>query len=118
MQIDKSLGAVIKIYRHNKGLSQEALGKSIGVTFQQIQKYESGKNSLNAERLVDISAVFGITPGQLLDEAAKTNLPELQKDFLLREDFELLKAYRPLRPSTRKHLRDLVRSMGSERLVT
>jgi transcriptional regulator with XRE-family HTH domain len=59
--IDRLVGARIRSRREEIGLSQAALGAEIGVTFQQIQKYESGCNRVGAGRLFEISVVLGIS---------------------------------------------------------
>lgn len=53
--IDESVGALIKQARVRAGLSQKALGENVGLTFQQIQKYESGKNRVSASVLFFIA---------------------------------------------------------------
>lgn len=56
--IDKHIGSQIRIRRAFLGISQERLGEAIGVTFQQIQKYESGANRVSVARLHEISKVL------------------------------------------------------------
>ena len=58
--IDKFIGTQIRIRRSAKGMSQEALAESIGVTFQQIQKYEKGVNRVAAATLLRIAHVFEV----------------------------------------------------------
>lgn len=53
--IDLYIGDKIRVIREDKGISQTALGEAIGVTFQQIQKYENGKNRVSASRLLLIA---------------------------------------------------------------
>ena len=57
--IDRLVGARIRNRREEIGLSQSALGAEIGVTFQQIQKYETGFNRVGAGRLFEISVILG-----------------------------------------------------------
>jgi transcriptional regulator with XRE-family HTH domain len=54
-EIDRELGSRIALRRKTLGMSQDALGRSVGVAFQQIQKYESGVNRISASRLVSLS---------------------------------------------------------------
>src|SRR6056297_1605539 len=61
VSIDKSIGARIRMYRKALGLSQTDLAQKIGITFQQVQKYESGANRVAASRLWDISDALGIS---------------------------------------------------------
>jgi transcriptional regulator with XRE-family HTH domain len=54
--IDVHVGANIRIFRLAKGFSQTALGDAVGVTFQQIQKYESGANRVSSSRLANFQS--------------------------------------------------------------
>lgn len=56
---DAIVGSNVKTLRNAKKMSQDELGRRIGVTFQQVQKYEKGTNRISAGRLVDISKVLG-----------------------------------------------------------
>lgn len=58
--VDRHIGRRIKLQRLNLGMSQEALGERIGLTFQQIQKYEKGVNRVSATRLYDLSNVLNV----------------------------------------------------------
>ena len=58
--IDELVGRNIRIFRKAKGLSQARLGSLVGVTFQQIQKYEKGANRIGAGRLQQLSAILQV----------------------------------------------------------
>jgi transcriptional regulator with XRE-family HTH domain len=58
--LDQLIGRNIRFYRTNSGLSQTALGASVGVTFQQIQKYEKAANRIPASRLIQIARALGV----------------------------------------------------------
>jgi transcriptional regulator with XRE-family HTH domain len=60
LPVDVLVGRNIKICRLQRGLSQTELGRQIGVTFQQIQKYERGANRVGASRLTEIARVLGV----------------------------------------------------------
>lgn len=60
--LDIHIGTRLRLRRKMAGLSQDGLGKQIGVTFQQIQKYERGSNSINAHRLYDVAKALGVVP--------------------------------------------------------
>jgi transcriptional regulator with XRE-family HTH domain len=64
---DRVVGERIKVLRKSKGLSQTALGSAIGVTFQQIQKYENGMNRVGASRLSDIARVLEVRVSSFYD---------------------------------------------------
>jgi transcriptional regulator with XRE-family HTH domain len=59
-QVDVRVGKRVRSYRLAKGMSQTTLGEKVGVTFQQIQKYESGANRIGSGRLKRISTVLGL----------------------------------------------------------
>jgi transcriptional regulator with XRE-family HTH domain len=67
---DALVGHNIRICRLQRKMSQGALGQRIGVTFQQVQKYENGANRIGAGRLTQISAVLGVPLSALFDGAA------------------------------------------------
>jgi transcriptional regulator with XRE-family HTH domain len=58
--IDVQVGSRVRLRRNMLGLSQEKLGESIGLTFQQVQKYEGGANRVSASRLSQIADVLGV----------------------------------------------------------
>ncbi len=58
--VDSAIGQQLKLRRQQLGLSQEKVAKSLGVSFQQIQKYESGTNRVSATRLNELSHLFGV----------------------------------------------------------
>lgn len=59
-QFDKELGANIKALRLNNNMSQDKLGAKLGVTFQQLQKYENGSNRICPEKLFELGLIFDI----------------------------------------------------------
>ncbi len=135
---DSYIGARVRLRRKSLGLSQGDLGKYLGVTFQQIQKYERGTNHISAVRLVHISKVLSAPVdyflGKLLayfpegapahgfaesEQASLDNAPESPKRVLdyrvfdSPEAIELVGAYNNLTdPGERKALRELVRRMA------
>ncbi|GJL91157.1 MAG: transcriptional regulator [Hyphococcus sp.] len=58
--IDVHVGSRIKLRRMILGLSQESLGKALGLTFQQIQKYEKGVNRIGASRIFEMSQLLEV----------------------------------------------------------
>jgi transcriptional regulator with XRE-family HTH domain len=64
---DVTVGQTIRLHRLARGMSQTTLGKKIGVTFQQVQKYESGANRVSASRLSLIAQVLGIPLSMLFE---------------------------------------------------
>lgn len=66
--LDQLIGRNIRSYRIKAGLSQVALGASIGVTFQQVQKYENAITRVAASRLVRIARALDVPVGAFIDE--------------------------------------------------
>jgi len=64
--IDVEVGRLVRVQRIARGLSQTELGSQIGVTFQQVQKYESGANRISMGRLTRIGRVLGVHVTYLL----------------------------------------------------
>ena len=66
--IDAHVGARIRLRRTLMGMSQERLGEALGLTFQQVQKYERGVNRVGASRLFDLSRVLDVPISFFFDE--------------------------------------------------
>src|SRR5580692_7605907 len=66
--IDVHVGARIRLRRTLLGMSQERLGESLGLTFQQVQKYERGVNRVGASRLFDLSRVLDVPISFFFDD--------------------------------------------------
>jgi transcriptional regulator with XRE-family HTH domain len=71
--IDLLVGSRIRRFRKGRRMSQAQLGKKLGVTFQQVQKYENGKNRVGASRLQMISTALDVPVGQFLADDAGTS---------------------------------------------
>lgn len=71
---DKILGSRMKAYREISGLSQSELGESIGVSFQQIQKYEHGANKISVVRLLEICDALKVSITSVLSGLTDTSL--------------------------------------------
>jgi len=71
--IDLLVGSRIRMFRKGRKMSQAQLGKKLGVTFQQVQKYENGKNRVGASRLQMISTALDVPVGQLFTDGAGTS---------------------------------------------
>lgn len=75
--IDVEVGAKIKTRRRLLGMSQDTLADKLGVTFQQVQKYEKGTNRVSASRLVVIANTLGLPPSYFF--SAETADPGLDQ---------------------------------------
>lgn len=65
---DAEIGRRITLARKAKGLSQTAVGQALGVTFQQVQKYEKGMNRVGGGRLLDIAGLLGCSVSDLVGQ--------------------------------------------------
>lgn len=127
--MDVHVGGRVRMRRMLLGMSQEKLGEQLGLTFQQVQKYEKGVNRIGASRLFDMAKVLGVPVQFFYDDApyAASGAPVAHGfaekagesyvvDFLsTREGLELNKAFaRITDPKVRKAICDLVRSLAGE----
>ena len=83
---DEHIGGLIRIRRQMMGLTQQDLAKSIGVTYQQLHKYERGLNRISAGRLFDVAQVLNIEPGWFFEgmssDASIDEVPSRQRQHL------------------------------------
>jgi transcriptional regulator with XRE-family HTH domain len=126
--VDVHVGSRVRFRRMLLNMSQERLGERLGLTFQQIQKYEKGINRIGASRLFDLAQVLGVPVQFFYDEAPGGELGSEQEGFAesssdkyiveflsTREGLELNKAFaRITDPKVRRSVVDLVRSLAGE----
>lgn len=123
--VDIHVGSRVRLRRMLVGLSQEKLGQSMGLTFQQIQKYEKGVNRIGASRLYDLSQILKVPVGFFYegmnqsDGSANTGMAEENTEAFLyeflntRDGLELNRAFVKVSDANiRKSVIDLVRSLG------
>ena len=126
--IDTHVGKQLRTRRILLGLSQEAVAKVIGITFQQIQKYERRINRMGASRLYEFSKLFTVPvsyffEGADKDEYSVTGVAEEQAAFEYeqvnsRETLELVRNYHRIPdPNVQKHVADLVRSLAEGKTI-
>ena len=129
--IDIHVGSRVRLRRNMLGLSQEKLGEAIGLTFQQVQKYERGANRIGASRLHDLSRVLDVPVSFFFDDMDPVRAPAIPAGFAepvadafdsdpLRrsETVELVSAYYKIDdPALRRRLFELARALagGAER---
>jgi transcriptional regulator with XRE-family HTH domain len=73
--IDKKLGQRVRSRRIEIGMSQEKLAEILGVTFQQVQKYEKGVNRIAASRMLDICAALDVSVSRLYEGMQSPRAP-------------------------------------------
>jgi transcriptional regulator with XRE-family HTH domain len=127
--IDVHVGNRIRLRRTLLGISQMRLAEAIGLTFQQVQKYEKGTNRVSSSRLVDMAnaldvtishffeemsaAVADQTPSQLMDAKKLPKLDQEKDPLARRETLELVRAYYKIDdPAVRKRVFELTKAVA------
>lgn len=134
-KIDVHVGKRLRLRRNLLGMSQEKLGQEVGLTFQQIQKYERGANRIGASRLYQFSTVLDVPisffyddiPSDLAAQVAKKaasaaqgfsegvqSAYETEDNLHRKETLELIRSYFKIPDiGVRRRVYDLVKSVGS-----
>ena len=125
--IDKHVGSRVRMRRMMIGMSQEKLGDSLGLTFQQVQKYEKGTNRIGASRLQQISHILQVPvafffegapalPGDANESINGAPSPSFVSDFLASSDgLALTKSFTRIKdPKLRRRIVELVEQIAGE----
>jgi transcriptional regulator with XRE-family HTH domain len=125
--IDVLVGTRLRLRRNMLGLSQERLGDAIGLTFQQVQKYEHGANRIGASRLHELSQVLNVPVSFFFDDTDPVRAPAIcgftepsvetfELDPLRKQEMiELVGAYLAIENATvRQRFRNLVKALVSK----
>ena len=127
--IDIHVGARLRLRRNLFGISQTDLGKALGVTFQQVQKYEKGTNRISASRLFNLSRVLDVPISFFFEDLypaaagggrrrtrglSEATTAAFEPDLLFkRETVGLIRAYYRVKdPRVRKRVLDLLQAVG------
>jgi transcriptional regulator with XRE-family HTH domain len=119
--VDATVGRRLRDRRTVMGLSQSALGDAVGLTFQQVQKYERGINRVSASRLYEFAAILQVSVDYffeplLYDEDSHELLPPGSDDpTRMREILALVRAYYAIEDSNvRRGVFELTKSLADE----
>ena len=128
--VDMHVGNRVRLRRTLMGMSQEQLGSSLNITFQQVQKYERGANRISASRLWDISQILDVQIGYFFDDMTENTMrssprrvsrsefigseDENARDPMVRrETLELVRTYYSIKiPKVRKRISEMVKSIA------
>lgn len=128
--VDVHVGSRVRLRRTLLGLSQEKLGDALGLTFQQVQKYERGANRIGASRLFDLSRVLDVPVSFFFDDMS-SDIPERRPaegidpddmsqggfevdPMARRETLELVRAYYRIKdPLVRKRVFELAKALAN-----
>ncbi len=128
--VDVHAGARLRVRRTLLGMTQTSLGDAIGLTFQQVQKYERGMDRMTASRLYDLARVLDVPVQHFFDDmpaAVAASAPANKKrggakkppsyepdPMATRETMQLVRAYNKIRdPEIRKHLYEMTKTLGA-----
>ncbi|MGB0682583.1 MAG: helix-turn-helix domain-containing protein [Magnetovibrionaceae bacterium] len=119
--VDIHVGSQLRQRRLLQGMSQEQLGVAVGLTFQQIQKYENGANRISASRLWEFAEILAVPVSYFFEGIG----PESEEDedaslMARRETLEFVRNYHDIADETqRRNLKNLIRSIseGQEGLI-
>ena len=120
--VDRQVGSRVRMRRMLIGMSQEKLGDALGLTFQQVQKYEKGTNRISASRLQQIAQVLGVSIDFLYgggaakadaDGFAEPSTLGYDAELLTSDSLKLLRAYREIKDrKVRRRLVDLAQALA------
>jgi len=133
--VDSHIGKRLRLRRTMMGLSQDAVAKAVGVTFQQVQKYEKGTHAMNATRLLEFARFMGVSvsyffegiEGDGANTSANTTFGTAESADTFehqagrvsdRESLEMMKAFKRIGvQGVRKRLSDLVRAIADNKTL-
>ncbi len=126
--VDTHIGQRLRLRRTMMGLSQESVARAVGITFQQVQKYEKGTNAMNAGRLYEFANFMNVPVAYFFDgfgqSSNQSGLSESETDSFDnkrvsdRESLEMMKAFKRITEQViRKRLSDLVRAMADSKAI-
>ena len=134
--VDTHVGKRLRLRRTMMGLSQEAVAKAVGITFQQVQKYEKGANAMNATRLFEFARFMNVPVAYFFDglDSFTSSTPAQQgyagfaegeaeafegkQRVSDRESLEMMKAFKRIKEQMiRKRLADLVRAVADNKAL-
>ncbi len=128
--VDMYVGKRLRLRRTMMGLSQEAIAKAVGITFQQVQKYEKGANAMNSNRLYEFAQFMHVPVAYFFEGLEQssghaTGFAEESATFdhknrgvSDRESLEIMKAFKRIKEQViRKRLADLVRAVADNKTI-
>ena len=118
--VDIYVGSRVRVRRTILGFSQEKLAEQLGITFQQVQKYENGSNRMGSSRLYAISRILNV-PVSFMFEGYNSSdeikvsesVSKFDKQMRSRETIELMKAYYAIKDeNVRRKLLEMVKAVA------
>lgn len=120
--VDVHLGAQVRLARNSRDMTQQQLGDALGITFQQVQKYEKGTNRIGGARLWEIAKALDVPPAYFFDGLAASADAETETSgtarnvmtfATTREGVQLITRFRAIESdATRRAFLDLIGTMA------
>ena len=114
--VDRHVGALIRVRRKALGLSQAELGGRVGITFQQIQKYERGTNRVSASTLYEIAAVLSMPVAEFFPTTGRRKQDDLSRIRFVeaKEGSAIADLFPKIAHGRRRAIVNLIRAMAAE----
>jgi transcriptional regulator with XRE-family HTH domain len=118
--VDRKVGQKVRTRRLEIGMSQERLAELLGVTFQQVQKYEKGVNRIAVSRLWDISVALEMPVSRFFEGVSTRGVAEGRQDYVddalaTPEGAQLMALFATIKsPKVRRKVLELVRTLTEE----
>lgn len=104
LKTSREIGERIKKRRKELGISQEKLAEILGVTYQQIQRYENGTNRLNVENIQLIADALSVPVSYFFEDSKPSIVAERPSHYLPAEESKLLKYFRKIKERNSKNI--------------
>jgi len=119
--VDEYVGRRLRARRTTMGLSQEEIGNQVGITFQQLQKYEKGMNRIAISRLYDFGVILKVSVSWFVEGYGEAENCDSSNEMEIIENRELLtlvRTYKSIPPTIRKKSLSLFKSIANANLCT
>lgn len=114
--IYKQIGLHYRAERVAKGFTQSELAEQLGVTFQQVQKYENGSNRIPIDKLIKSLEIFGISMTDFFSHVYGNKVQSLSPDSVkeVAEERQLVNIFRELDPKVRKATLEMIQTVSKQ----
>lgn len=120
--MDIHVGSRVRLHRTLLGITQDKLGKALGLTFQQVQKYERGANRISSSRLYQISQILDVPISFFFDDMPKeiegsttSSKGSPRSEFMKRSILEFMKDFVKMTDYQKKKVHGIVKVLGEKK---
>ncbi len=111
LKVDITIGANLRFHREAANITQQELANALGISFQQIQKYEKGANRIACSTLLMIGDFLDISILSFFDDLGKIKKPP-KSGLLSKEEIEVALLYKNCDPSARKSVKKILKNLS------